>query len=109
MQVTKGSPVNPALHVQIGLWFMTWQRALIPHVPGHGSLHFWCIQAWCWGQSVLTTHSGLHVGGVPTNPSWQEHTPWPSTSLQLLYGPQGEGTHGFVSSIGAKRIKCEKS
>lgn len=41
----KGSPVYPGEQLQIGLWFNTWQRAFVPHVPGQGSLHFWLIQA----------------------------------------------------------------
>lgn len=97
-----GSPVKPALQVQIGLWFITWQRALRPHVPGHGFLHFCFIHASCWGQSELIIHSGLHVGGLPTYPSSQEHTPCPSTSLHWLKGPHGDGTHGLKSCCMAK-------
>lgn len=83
-QTTKGSPVNPALHVHMGLWFMVWQRAFTPHVPEQGSLHLCFIQAWCCGQSVLITHSGLQAGGDPMDPSSQEQTPCPFNSLHWL-------------------------
>jgi hypothetical protein len=65
MHLTKGSPEYPAVQLHIGLWLTTWHRALRPHVPGQGSLHFWFIQALSSGHSELTTHSGLQLGGVP--------------------------------------------
>ena len=102
--LAKGSPVKPAAHVQIGLWFTTWQRALKPHVPGHGSWHFWLIQARFCGQSELTTHWGLHVGGEPTQPGWQEHTAWLSTTRHTLLGPHGLGKQGFAGQAGAKAV-----
>jgi hypothetical protein len=54
---------------------------------------------------VLITHSGLHVGGDPIYPSWQEQTPCPLSTLQVLYGPQGDGMQGFILSIGATKRK----
>lgn len=65
VHLVKGSPVYLGGQLQIGLWFTTWHLALIPQVPGQGSMHFWLEHAWCNGQSELTIHSGLHVGGVP--------------------------------------------
>lgn len=41
--------------------------------------------------SELTIHSGLQLGGVSTKPGWQEHTGLLLISLQILFGPQGEG------------------
>ena len=38
-QRTKGSPVKPLLHEQIGLCCITRQSAFWPQVPGHGSTH----------------------------------------------------------------------
>jgi hypothetical protein len=102
--LAKGSPVKPAAQVHIGLWFTTWQRALKPHVPGHGSWHLWLIQARFCGQSELTTHWGLHVGGEPTQPDWQEHTAWLSTTRHTLLGPHGLGKQGFVGQTGATAV-----
>lgn len=94
----KGSPVKPDWQLQIGLWFITSQRALVPQVPGHGSLHFWLTQALFCAHSELTTHSGLQFGGLPMYVGWHEHTAWPLTSLHWLFGPQGDGLHGFFGS-----------
>lgn len=68
----------------------------MPHVPGQGFIHFWFIHAWLKRHSELVTHSGLQVGGLPINPSTQEHTAWPLISLHLLYGPHGEGLQGLL-------------
>jgi len=40
-----GSPMNPGRQMQLGAWLTTRQSAFRPQVPGHGSLHFWFIQA----------------------------------------------------------------
>lgn len=64
-QCVNGSPIYWRGQLQIGLWLMTWQSAFKPHNPGHGSLHFWLIQARWGGHSVLTRHSGRQCGGVP--------------------------------------------
>lgn len=99
-----GSPVYPWGQLQIGLWFLTWHLALIPQVPGHGSTHFWLLQASFWGHSLLVTHSGLQEGGAPIYPGTQEQTAWPFTWRHWEFGPQGEGWHGFVSSSAKDRI-----
>lgn len=91
-----GSPVNLGRQVQMGLWFTTWHSALMPQVPRHGFIHFWFTQAWLSGHSELDIHSGLHVGGLPTNPGTQEHTAWEFISRHWLFGPHGEGLHGFA-------------
>ena len=50
------------------------------------------------GQSELTTHSGLQLGGEPIISGRQEQRHWPPISLGvLLFGPQGLGTHGSGS------------
>lgn len=48
------------------MWFKTWQSALEPHEPGHGSLHFSLIHATLLGQSEFIVHSGRQFGGEPT-------------------------------------------
>lgn len=78
------------------MWLTTWQLAARPHVPGHGSIHFWFTQAWLRGHSELITHSGLQVGGAPIYPRTQEQTAWPFISRHTLFGPQGLGTHRFL-------------
>lgn len=90
---------------------MTEHTALMPQVPGHGSAHFWLMQAKFWGHSELTTHSGLHPGGLPTKLGRHVHTGWLLTSLHWLFGPQGDGWQGFlgVSWITAKIVSYEKS
>lgn len=101
MHLVKGSPVRCGGQLQIGLWFTTWHWAARPHVPGHGSVHFWLEQAWFNGHSELETHSGLQVGGLPINPGTQEHTACWFISRHWLFGPHGDGEHGFFG-ISAK-------
>lgn len=74
---------------------MTSQRAFSPHDPRQGSVHLLFTHDLVDEHSVLTTHSGLHDGGVPMYPERHEHTACPSMLLQLLFGPQGVGLHGF--------------
>lgn len=40
-------------------------------------------------------HSGLQLGGVPTNSGKQEHEGLPFVSLHCAFAPQGEGWQGF--------------
>lgn len=101
--LVNGSPVKPGGQLQIGLWFITVQRAWSPHVPGQGSVHFWLLHAWFWRHSELTTHSGLHVGGLPMYPVRHEQTAWPLISRHWLFGPQGDGLHGCVTAGTAGR------
>jgi hypothetical protein len=99
--LVKGSPVKPGGQLQIGLWFITLQRAWSPHVPGQGFIHLWLLHAWFWGHSELTTHSGLHDGGLPTKLGWQEHTAWPLVTLHTLFGPHGDGSQGLCGGTAA--------
>lgn len=45
--------------------------------------------------SELTTHSGLHLGGAPKKPTWQEQTARLFVTRHMLFGPHGDGSHGF--------------
>lgn len=56
-----------------------------------GLIHFLLTQALVDGHSELTTHSGLHIGGEPWNPSIQAHTAALFVTLQILFGPHDEG------------------
>lgn len=60
IQIRKASPVKPWIQVQTGEWFMAWQIAFWPHVPGQGSWHLDLVQAKFAEQSESITHSGLH-------------------------------------------------
>lgn len=71
-----------------------------PQEPGQGSLHFSVIQAMVEGQSVLTTHSGLQLGGDPMKLGRQEQAGWLPTARHSELGPQGEGIHGLTGSTG---------
>lgn len=94
-----GSPVNPGLQLQTGMWLITRQLALVAHIPKQGSPHFSLMQARLLGQSELTRHCGRHIGGVPRYPGWQEQTAIPSPTLQELYGPHGLGQHGVLTFL----------
>lgn len=82
-----------------GLWFITLQFALCPQTPGHGSTHFLFIHAKFVGHSALVVHSGRHMGGFPMKDGKHEHTAWLLSSLHWLFGPHGEGIHGYIGSI----------
>lgn len=86
----------PSLQLQIGLWLTTWHLAFNPQVPGQGSMHLLFKHACCKGHSALTIHSGLHDGGLPLKPGWQEQTGIPLLILHILFGPQGDGWQGFL-------------
>jgi len=63
-QRMNGSPLNPGLHMHIGLWFTTLHVVPWPHELGQGSTHLLFSQARFVAQSVLTVHSGLQPGGA---------------------------------------------
>lgn len=71
--------------------------APIPHEPGHGSLHFWLMQAILLEQSEFITHSGLQFGGFPIKVGKQAQDGLPPISLHSELGPHGVGTQGFCS------------
>lgn len=91
-----GLPVYPFWHVHTGLWFTVWHTEFVPHAPGQGSTHLWFLQALLNKHSELTTHSGRQPGGLPTYSRKHEQTAWPWFSLHSLFGPHGEGWHGFI-------------
>lgn len=76
-------------------------------MPGHGSIHFWLTHALFKEHSELTTHSGLHIGGIPTKPERHVQTAWLFISLHCELGPQGEGWHGFVLGGGVAVFTIE--
>lgn len=82
-----------------GLWLITWHLALKPQVPTQGSEHFWLMHAIFRLHSALTTHSGLQLGGAPKYPSRQEQAGRPSTTRQMLFGPQAFGSQGLIGLI----------
>jgi len=88
-----------------GLWLTTLQYALFPQIPGQGSTHFLFTQAKFVGHSALVVHSGRHIGGFPIKYGKQEHTAWLLSSLHWLFGPHGEGVHGYIGSICVTTIK----
>lgn len=96
IQRTNGSPLKPSMQLQIGLWLTTWQRAFWPHVPGHGSLHFWLMHDLSWGHSELRIHSGRQFGGAPIISGKQLHTACWSNSRHWLFTPHGDGWQGLT-------------
>lgn len=78
----------------------TVHSAFWPHIPGHGSLHFWFIQALSLGQSAFNTHSGLHcLYGSPWYSGRHVQMPF----WQRAFEPQGFGIQGSLG-LGAKII-----
>ena len=99
LQDVNGSPENPLLQIQEGLWFLTLQYAFWPQTPGQGSLHFCCIQARLSGHSELIVHSGLHsMYGFPLNPGKQEQDAAEFLSRHSALIPHGEGLQGSITS-----------
>lgn len=95
-QLLKGSPVYPSGQVQVGMWLKTLHSAMIPQEPGHGSTHFWFMQAKLLEHSEFIVHSGLQFGGVPKKFGKHEQDGTDPTSLHWLFGPHGDGTHGLT-------------
>lgn len=80
---------------------MVLHSALIPHDPGHGSLHLLLEHALLRSQSEFETHSGRHpVYGSPKYSGKQEHEPTPFLSLHNALAPHGDGLHGFGGGSG---------
>ena len=90
------------------MWLTTRHSALWPHVPGHGSLHFWLMHA-SWGaHSEFDTHSGRQFGGAPVKPAMQEHEGWSPATLHSALGPQGDGRQGSEGVGSASKTVGEK-
>lgn len=77
-------------------------------MPGHGSMHLLLTQALLRGQSGLITHSGRHplVDGDPSYPSKHSQMAAPFITRQRVFGPHGDGTHGF-DGIGSIQLFSE--
>lgn len=85
-QLRNGSPVSPELQLHIGEWLITSHLAPTPHVPAHGSTHFWFTQASVGAHSDEPMHSGRHCGGAPMKPGRHEHTACSLISRHLAFG-----------------------
>lgn len=92
----------PGIQEHEGAWLTTTHSAFIPHVPGQGSTHLLFVHALLLSQSELVTHSGLHpTYGSPKYSFKQVQEPAPFLSLQIAFGPQGEGLQGSLGlSVG---------
>lgn len=83
--------------MQVGAWFTTLHSAFKPHMPGQGLRHLLLVHALSLGQSVFSTHSGLHpVYGSPVYSGRHVQDPAPFLSLQTAFGPQGLGLQGSL-------------
>lgn len=60
------------------------------------------IQAKLNGHSLLVTHSGLQLGGIPLKSGKQEHEGDSPITLHAELGPQGEGSHGLTGFVSSK-------
>lgn len=85
--------------MQTGECLTTSQRALKPHEPGQGSLHFSLMQAKLAGHSALRVHSGRQFGARPTYPSRQVQTGDSWMTLHCELGPHGDGMQGLTGSV----------
>lgn len=56
------------------------------------------MQAKLKEHSLLLTHSGLQLGGVPIKSGKQEHDGDSPETLHCELGPHGEGKQGFVGT-----------
>lgn len=66
-------------------------------------MHLLFVQALLLSQSELVTHSGLHpTYGSPKYSFRQVQEPAPFLSLQIAFGPQGEGLQGLINSVGGE-------
>lgn len=84
--------------MHIGIWLRTLHIAEIPQDPGQGSWHLELIQARSLGQLECIVHSGLQFGGLPINERIHEHDGELPISRHSAFGPQGDGTQGFLMS-----------
>lgn len=58
--------------MHMAVWLTTRHSVLDPQDPGQGSLHLLLIHAKLLAHSLLLIHSGLQLGGDPTNSGMQE-------------------------------------
>lgn len=83
---------------------ITLQSVCNPQEIGHKFVHFCFTHDWVAGQSEFETHSGLHIGGLPTYVGKQEHTATSLTTLHLLFGPHSVLLHGLVLSMSVSKV-----
>jgi hypothetical protein len=83
---------------------MTEHLVLGPQDPGHGSLHRVFKHANELAHSLLVVHSGRQFGGFPIISSLHVQAGDSPTTLHCEFGPQGDGTHGFVLGGGSLGI-----
>jgi len=96
-----GSPTYPSRQAHLGTWLRTLHTALIPQVPGQGSLHFWLMQALFDGHSLLRTHSGLQERyGSPWKPGRHLQAAARPSSEHSALSPHGLGSHGLTTGSG---------
>lgn len=58
------------------------------------------MQAWLDGHSLLLVHSGLQYGGDPKKFSIHVQDGESEISLQIEFGPHGDGVQGETSESG---------
>ena len=105
----EGSPTYPSRQAHFGTWFSTLQTALIPQVPGQGSLHLALMHARLDGQSVFKTHSGRQERyGSPCNPGRHLQAAARPSSEHSALSPQGLGSQGLTTGSGVGVAKSEK-
>lgn len=94
--MVNASPIVGKGQEQIGIWLDTVQMAPTPQVPGQGSWHLVRIQAWDFGQSVFTKHSGWQPSyGFPLKSGRHSQYAVLCLSRQYALVPHGEGLHGL--------------
>lgn len=69
-----------------------------------GSLHLWLTQAWLDEHSLLLVHSGLQYGGDPKKFGEHVQDGKSEISLQIEFGPHGDGVQDETSESGAPKI-----
>ena len=95
-----GSPVNPARHVQIPLWFLAEQSAFLAHLQGSTHCSFW--HARVVGHSGSVRHSyclqRIYGSGSGLYPGGQEQTALWFFAEQSAFTPHLSNGHGSTHS-----------
>lgn len=92
---------NEQLSLKSNYLLITSHLARTPQEPGHGSRHWLLMHALVGLHSGLMVHSGLQFGGEPKKLGKQlQAGPLLATTVHWLFGPQGEGWHGFSGTAG---------
>ena len=68
------------------------------------------MQARLLGHSELIVHSGLQLGGLPKKLGKHEHEGESPTFRHCEFGPQGDGTQGFITGgdvgVGGRAVRA---